>query len=473
MNHWAFKMFFQICFTAIVLFGTISTFATEDEKRLLVIKDISIKGNEKTNDKIILRELTFRLEDTICIAELNDNLTQSIQNLNNTLLFNFVYINHNYEGNGNLQIEVIVEERWYFWPFPIFEHSHRNLSAFFNDGDLSRVNYGVYFTIDNFRGLREQIKLRFVWGYRKELKLQYFSLNLDKEKKHGISGLVSYQTNYEVPFQSIKNKPIYYSNGQADARRVFNTSISYRYRPKHNWYQSVTFGWINANVSDTIAKLNPNYFGNSLNKFIISEIKYETLYDKRDSKIFPLQGYFGKAEIARQGIFNSESIANWNVKLWSGFYSKITERLYTGSDITVQLNSENNLPYYISEAIGYKNHIRGMEYYTTNGQNFVLNKNSLKFQLLKAKVVTLSLLPEGKFKKTHLSLFWSIFADTGFVKPDQRTLPDDFEGKFLYGYGTGLYLYAYYDIVFRVEYSINLLGEKGFFIHLGTPFLKF
>ncbi len=472
MNHWALNFFFQICFTAIYLFNATSAFATKDEKRLLMIEEISIKGNKKTNDKIILRELTFRLEDTISVAELNDNITQSIQNLNNTLLFNFVYINHNYKSNGNLQVEVVVEERWYFWPFPIFEHSHRNLSAFFKDGDLSRINYGVSFTIDNFRGLREQVKLRLIWGYRKEIKLQYFSPNLDKQKKHGISGLVSYQTNYEVPFQSVSNKPIYYSASSADAKRNFNTSISYTYRPKHNWYQSVTIGWVNTSVLDTIAKLNPNYFGNSSNKFLYSQIKYETLYDKRDSKIFPLEGYFGKAEIARQGIFNSESIANWNVKLWSGYYAKITERLYTGSDITVQLNSENNLPYYINEAIGYRNYIRGMEYYTTNGQNFVLNKNSLKYQLIKAKVINLAFLPEGKFSKTHVSLFWSIFADTGFVKPGQRTLTDDFEGKFLYGYGMGLYLYTYYDTVFRVEYSINLLGEKGFFIHFGTPFLN-
>jgi len=472
MNHWASKIFFQICFTAICLFNATSAFSTEDEKRLLIIKEISIKGNKKTNDKIILRELTFRLDDTISISELNNNLTQSIQNLNNTLLFNFVYINHSFETTSYLQIEVNVEERWYFWPFPIFEHSHRNLSAFFKDGDLSRVNYGVYFTIDNFRGLREQLKIRLIWGYRKEIKLQYFSLNLDKEKKHGISGLVSYQTNYEVPFQSVNNKPIYYSANNANAKKNLNTSISYTYRPRHNWLQSVTIGWTNTSVLDTIAKLNPNYFGNSSNRFRYSQIKYETLYDKRDSKIFPLEGYFGKAEIARMGIFSNENIDNWNIKLWSGFYSKIAERLYTGSNVTVQFNSSNNLPYYISDAIGYRNHIRGMEYYTTNGQSFALNKNSLKYQLIKAKVINLTFVPEGKFKKTHVSLFWSIFADTGFVKPDQRTLPDDFEGKFLYGYGMGLYLYTYYDTVFRVEYSINFLGEKGFFIHFGTPFLN-
>jgi hypothetical protein len=41
----------------------------------------------------------------------------------------------------------------------------------------------------------------------------------------------------------------------------------------------------------------------------------------------------------------------------------------------------------------------------------------------------------------------------------------------IFGYGTGLYIVAYYDIVFRVEYSFNGFGESGFFFHFGSPFL--
>ncbi len=463
------KIIYQLCIALIVLAVSTDSVALASEKGLVVINSITIKGNNTTNEKIILRELTFNEGDTLSYAELEENLTQSTHNLNNTLLFNFVTVIHNQQSNS---VIVEVEERWYIWPFPVFEYSHRNLSAFFNDGDLSRVNYGAYIVIDNFRGLREQIKLRLVWGYRKQVRLQYFSHNLDKNKKHGISGLVSYYTNYEVPYQSLNNKPVYYFTNNGDARRVFHTSLTYRYRPKHNWHQSLTFGWIKATVADTVTKLNPNYFGKSSSNFTISEVKYETMYDKRNSKIFPLQGYFGRAEIARQGIFSNETISNWNVKLLAGYYAKISDRFYAGTDGLIQLNTQKNLPYYLNEAIGYGNYIRGMEYYTTNGSNYFINKNSFKFQLLKTKIIKLPLIPEGRFKKTHISLFWSIFADTGYVHPELNATQSDLEGKLLYGYGTGLNLFAYYDIVFRVEYSINLLGEKGFFIHFGTPFLN-
>lgn len=125
----------------------------------------------------------------------------------------------------------------------------------------------------------------------------------------------------------------------------------------------------------------------------------------------------------------------------------------------------------MNNGIGYNDFIRGYEYYVTNGSNYFINKNSLNFELLPTKVINLPWVPDGKFKKAHLTLYWSIFGDTGYVKPDALTPNNSLEGKMLYGYGTGLYMVASYDIVLRIEYSFNSTGENGFFFHIGTPFL--
>jgi hypothetical protein len=85
----------------------------------------------------------------------------------------------------------------------------------------------------------------------------------------------------------------------------------------------------------------------------------------------------------------------------------------------------------------------------------------------------LPFIPEGKFSKAHIALYWSLFADTGMVKADASIPNGSLEGRFLYGYGTGIYMVAYYDIVLRMEYSFNILGEGGFFVHFGTPFLNY
>lgn len=440
-------------------------------KDTYIISSIAVSGNIITNEKIILRELTFSVGDSIRNEEITSHTQRSKQNLDNTLLFNFVTITNEIDNNS-ITWKIEVEERWYIWPFPVFEYADRNLSAFIRNGDYSRVNYGGYLRIDNFRGKREQIKLRLSLGYKKQIALNYITHNLDKNKKHGLALWLTYFTNHEVPFISKNNRPYYFTSNMGQVRSVFVGDISYQFRPKHNWYYTLTFGNLNATISDTVSKLNPNYFGEGKNIFNLNQIKVEVTLDKRNSKIFPLSGHLFDAEATKQGLTKGESIHLSYVKLSAGYYTKIMSRVYFGVDMLGKVSSKTNLPYFLNEALGFNDFIRGYEYYVTNGSHFAINKNSLKFELIPTKVVNLPLVPDGKFKKAHFSVYWSLFTDTGYVKPDSNTPNKNLEGNFLYGYGTGLYLVAYYDVVFRIEYSNNIFGEWGLFVHLGTPFLN-
>jgi hypothetical protein len=193
--------------------------------------------------------------------------------------------------------------------------------------------------------------------------------------------------------------------------------------------------------------------------------------DKRNSKIFPLGGYLFRSELSRQGFSKQESLNHWYLRLTGGLYGKLANRVFAGSDVMFRASTQTNSPYFLNEAIGYVDFIRGYEHYVTNGSTYYINKNSLKFELLPTKVINLPLIPEGKLKKAHLAIYWSLFADTGYVKPDAPLPSNSLEGKMIFGYGTGLYIVAYYDIVFRVEYSFNGFGESGFFFHFGSPFL--
>jgi outer membrane protein assembly factor BamA len=453
-------------FTSIFIFRSLD--ATSKEK--IVVSAINISGNTITNARIIHRELTFKLGDSILISEIPNLIRQSKENLDNTLLFNFVTFDHSILDD-TFTCDINLEERWYIWPFPIFEYEDRNLSAFIRNGDFSRINYGAYIRVDNFRGMREQIRLRMILGYRKQISLQYFTQNLDREKKHGLSAWISYFTNHEVHYGSVDNKPVYYVSQQGPARQVFFTDLSYQYRPQHHWYHTLTIGALHSRITDSLAILNPNYFGKGNQNFWYSQIKYEAMLDKRNSKIFPLSGYMFRSEIGRQGFFKNESLSRWYLKLTGGIYPKLANRIYSGVDLMVKGSTQTNLPHFMNEAIGFKDFIRGYEYYVTNGSNFIINKNSLKLEVLPPKVINLPLIPEGKFKKAHLAIYWSLFADTGYVKPDSFTPANSLEGNLIVGYGSGLYIVAYYDVVLRLEYSFNKFGERGIFIHFGTPFL--
>ena len=84
----------------------------------VMIKDITIKGNQKTKAGIIFRECTFRIGDTIRIEDLDNAINQSRLNIINSGLFNDVQINvgHWDFDNQTINITIEVKETWYlFW----------------------------------------------------------------------------------------------------------------------------------------------------------------------------------------------------------------------------------------------------------------------------------------------------------------------------------------------------------------------
>jgi outer membrane protein assembly factor BamA len=85
-----------------------------------IVKNILIKGNKITRDHIILRELSFKKNDTICISKEKEIFRKSKENLLNTSLFNFVTIDTIHSNAGVSDIMITVIERWYLWPLPFF-----------------------------------------------------------------------------------------------------------------------------------------------------------------------------------------------------------------------------------------------------------------------------------------------------------------------------------------------------------------
>lgn len=139
--------------------------------KFLNISEIKIKGNKKTKKEIILRELDFEVGEKISTIELNTKISDAKKNLTNLNLFNF--IDFDIKKNKNtVTIEIELVERWYVWPYPIFEISERNFNVWWNDfketnySDFSRINYGLFLNIENFRGRNELIVLKYRRGFK-------------------------------------------------------------------------------------------------------------------------------------------------------------------------------------------------------------------------------------------------------------------------------------------------------------------
>src|SRR5687767_10354702 len=120
------RKFFLIVF----LFSFLWSFPQGNDSGIYRIKSVTVYGNKKTKERIILRELSRQVNDTLTLSALPQFKKRSEQNIFNTQLFIYdtIYpkINH---SEKTIDLDIVVKERWYIWPVPVFEIQDRNFNT--------------------------------------------------------------------------------------------------------------------------------------------------------------------------------------------------------------------------------------------------------------------------------------------------------------------------------------------------------
>ena len=437
----------------------------------LVISDIVLIGNDITKDKIIYRELLLKEGDKIKIPDLDIFIKKSRENLLNTSLFNFVTINYKITDIDNLSINVELQERWYIWPYPVLEHADRNLSSFLNNQEWSRIDYGLFLLVNNFRGRKEILKFKTIFGFNNRYALMYYKPFIDKKEKIGFGANLDYFKNREVAFQINNDELEYFKLTNNYARRTLEATAFVTYRPYIYTNQLLGVKYNDVAVYDSVILLNNNYFFNQDNNIKFLSLVYNFDYDKRDSKVYPLKGFRFFSSITKNGIGFFTAKGPFYIKSILEDNFKLANRFYFNTSIGSKFSFNKFDSFYFSKAIGYENYIRGMEYYVSNGANYYISKSNLKFEMLPQTKFNINFLPADKFSKAHYALYINLFFDTGFVDSN-TSIQSNLSNEFLYSGGLGIDLVTYYDKVLRIEYSLNKFGEHGIFFHLGAPIIE-
>lgn len=444
----------------------------------VVIGSIIISGNKVTKKSIILRELTFKAGDTISYLEIENHFSQSKNNLLNTSLFNFVIVDTIANRANRMDISINVTERWYTWPYIVCEFEDRNFSQWLRSGDWTKINYGGGVEKYNMRGLREKAKLFVIHGYNESYSLSYRDLFADKHRRYSIGSDFIYTRQKETAYQTTDNKLLHYKSVSGYAQQSLKANVIFTYR--HNLYNNhiLELSYIKNSVADSVVLLNSEYLGDSKTDVSYFELNYTFAREQRDSKYYPLRGSYLSAKISKTGLYflDNSHIDFWYAEGTYNHHLHLKNRLYAASGIKWKKTSTDNLPYFLNEALGYSDRIlRGYEYYVIDGQDYVISKNLLKYEILPVKVIDLNFFPFSRsrqFNKIHYAAYFNIFFDAGYVSDlgvNYVNYSNSLANTFLFSYGGGIDFVTYYDRVLRIEYSINKFGENGIYIHFRCP----
>ncbi len=435
---------------------------------LYIIKSIAFVGNKRTRVPLLNRELAVKIDTAYVGTDLLSALELSVRNLNNTQLFNSV----NFDLNVNdhtIDLTFKFVERWYIWPSPIFDINERNFNEWWKDKDISRVSYGLFVQVNNFRGRNETLNSGFKYGFDQALLLQHVIPYLDENYRNGLAFTLTYRRNHEMAYALENNELIYFKDNDKFLKRQLDISLKFSRRVGFYEHHILELEAHDQYVSDTILKLNPQYHSNSSGNQQYLALSYFYSDDHRDDKNYPLEGYYTDFKIQKDGIFNND-VDHFNISSSIRYYKPLGKKFFIASGIRGRVGSKLVNPFSQTRFLGFSNSfVRGYEPYVIAANDYILNRNNIRFNILPKKVVHLGFIPFKQFNDIPNTLYLNLHADMGWARDFYIPNSNGFNQEFMLGGGLGLDYVTYYSLVMRFEYSINRLGERGFFINFTAP----
>lgn len=447
--------------------------------QIVYISDISISGNNLTKSSVILRELPFRVADTINAGKFEEMLTESRQNLLNTALFNYVTITPQYpEGTPGqeggiipVRVSIEVEERWYIWPILEMRLNDRNMSSWIKKMDWKRVTLYSGVKISNMFGLGHRLEARGMSGWDKGLDLSYSRVSLDKKKKTYLSGEAYAMFYKHIDYMTLNDKPQHLSSDNGFMMRSYGGSVSLTYRPHIRWKATADISFDYSKVSEEVLSGNPDYWGLDSRFSRTFSLALSAGRDDRDYSLYPTKGRYASLSMKLEES-NNFSFIKGQIFLDFQYYTKISERWMTSSSVKICSSLSNKYSYIHSKAVGYQTaNVTGYELYVIDGQHYITQNNSLRYLILPQRIVHLGHNPKWrKFNKPHFTVYGKLLCDFGYVfqkkgKAGDNSLPN----TFLAGAGAGVDLVTYYDIVINLGYAVNIKGKGSFLFGFRAP----
>ncbi|MDX1627578.1 MAG: POTRA domain-containing protein [Fulvivirga sp.] len=441
----------------------------------VTIDNIFIIGNKKTKDKIILREMDITSGGVYAKEVLPEIIEADRNKIRNLLLFTSVEIKTLYVTPNLVDVVVKVSERWYIFPVPIFNLADRNFNDWWQnqDHDFSRTSYGIKIFQNNFRGRNETLRLLLQFGYTRQFGLSYRIPYIDRSQRHGMFVGFDYAENKNIAVQTTGHDRVFLdSEDVLRLQRSFD--LGYRFR---NSFYTRHSAWItfNANaIADTVAIINPNYYKNGETVQRYFELSYAFQRDKRDNISYPLRGNELEAIFTKKGLGIFNDVDQFDVKLRYTQYSDLTHNFFLANYSSIYFSGPEDQPYSTLGGLGYKNDfVRGYELFVVEGQNYYLNRTTLKKRLFAFRE-RLNFMPVEQFRDFPLAVYLKTYFDFGYVENIDRYqenfLNTSLSNRYIYGTGAGLDIVSSYDTVLRFEYSFNREGDAGFFFHMKKEF---
>lgn len=432
---------------------------------LLQVEKISITGNKVTKEKIITRELSFKVGDKIGSNDLLNLKEENEKRLTNLGLFVSNEIEINRVGD-KMEVLINLVERWYIFPIPQLSLGDRNFNVWWEqyNHDIDRLIYGIDFYWENFQGRNEQIFVKARTGFKQSFALAYQMPAVNGDFRHGLKVETSLDKERLLSFRTINNAEEFL---EGDDFQLSDFKIGGLYTNRINYHQQHQVGmhWRNITIKDSLLAANPKFLSdpNGTDRFLT--LSYAYTLNHRNIRAYPTKGYYLQLGATKEGLGVFGSTNRFLTDATLQGYLDIGKGIYLSQHLSGRMAWPKDRAFYFDQALGdNQDFARGYEFYVLDGPDYFLSRTNIRKQLFKLNI-DVPLIDWEQIDNIPLEFYLKIFNDFGRVGSNPSVLKSGLNDSWLHGYGIGLDLVTYYDWVFRLEYSINREQEKGLFLH--------
>ncbi|MEY3053299.1 MAG: hypothetical protein RLY31_3084 [Bacteroidota bacterium] len=442
----------------------------------VTIRDVHIRGNKRTKNAVILREIDFSIGDTIPLEQLADRLSQNRNNLLNTGLFLSADISfREWQGaTGRIALEISVVESWYIYPYPILELADRNFNVWWETyaRSLRRLNMGVRFYHQNLSGRRDQLKLLVQYGFTRKREVIYTLPFFNRHRTLGMNINFLHTQEKEIGYNTRNNELLFRRDNDKVLLKRLRVGAGLLFRPQLHYFHRWDLTWhdnlIDRSIQDT---WNPNFFLAGLRQRYLA-FQYHFTIDKRDVRPYPMRGYRFATSLHVMGFGQTHDLRSRYLSAEHQRYRRLSDRTSIGLDLKARVAlARQQQPYYNSTALGYfLDFIRGYELYVIDGLDYAFAKTNLRIRLAESLVQPPRWFRSDRIRNIPMKLFLSLHHETAYVNNPHYGETNGLANSLLTGITLGCDLILHYDRVFHFEFSRNHLNEYGFFLHWATRF---
>ena len=458
----------------LLIFCFICVFSSAQNKSVTVNK-IHTKGLKKTKERVVLRQLDFRVGDSLVVDEFAAIFERNQRYLLNTRLFLKAEFNVGEWAQDSVEIVINLKENWYLYPVPFVEYADRNFNAWWVEQNraLNRLNIGAVLYHENFTGNADPLQVEVQFGYEQEFEVEYTRPFMGKRQQFGTSFGAQYARRRETHYATIRDSLYFHRSDEEYTLQQFSARCSLLFQPYLFQKQTQSLGFYQYKIADTIAVLNPDFllYGKKQQRYLSLFYQYEI--DKRNFRTYATDGWQLLAWVQKDGLGWLGDVNNFFVDVAFANYYPLNEKwsLEMLSRVHKSFILENSPYYQLRRAIGYEeNYVRGYEYYVIDGQDFGYLRNSLRYEMFAGEIDAARYIPIKRMKAMPLKVYSKTHFDIGYVVDPFEESTSLLANDWLMGFGFGMDFVLYHNFVFQLEYSLNHLREGGVYLHFNLGF---